>query len=42
MSSNSPGVITLTDICPKNVRDVNTIATTIQIPGYDQFTNNKL
>ena len=42
VSSNSPDVITVTGICPKNVRDVNIIATTIQMPGYDPFTNNKL
>ena len=40
VSSNSPDVITVTEICPKNVRDVNIIATAIQIPGYDLFTNN--
>ena len=40
MSSNNPDVITLTEICPKNVRDVNSIATAIQIPGYDLFAND--
>ena len=40
VSSNSPDVITVTEICPKNVRDVNIIATAIQIPGYDLFTNS--
>ena len=40
VSSNSPDVITVTEICPKNIRDVNIIATAIQIPGYDLFTNN--
>ena len=40
VSSNSPDVITVTEICQKNVRDVNIIATAIQILGYDLFTNN--
>ena len=40
VSNNSPDVITVTEICPKNVRDVNIIVTAIQIPGYDLFTNN--
>ena len=40
VSSNNPDVITVTYICPKNIRDVNIIATAIQIPGYDLFTNN--
>ena len=40
VSSNSPDVITVTEICPKNVRDVNIIVTAIQISGYDLFTNS--
>ena len=40
VSSNSPDVITVTEICPTNVRYVNIIVTAIQIHGYDLFTNN--
>ena len=40
VSSNSPDVITVTEICPKNVRDVYIIVTAIKIPGYDLFSNN--
>ena len=33
-------MIRVTEICPKNVRDVNIIVTAIKIPGYDLFSNN--
>ena len=40
VSSNSPDVITVTEICPKNVTDVNIIATAIQLPGDDLLANS--
>ena len=40
VSSKSPDVITVTETCPKKVRDVSIIVTAFQIPGYDIFTNN--
>ena len=40
VSNNKPDVITVTEICPKNARDGNDMSITIQMPGYDLFTNN--
>ena len=42
VSSSSTDVIIVTEIYPKNVRDINIIPTAIQIHGYDLFTNNMM